>query len=93
MARLSDTKLWLRFEVASGDHEHMSTLKFNVCEQFKNPSISMQNYNPAFSKGTANIQTSAFKENACAEMSIHAMALYKKQHSGNICECKSITKG
>ena len=30
-----DTTLWLKFEVASGDREHVSKLKCSVCKQFK----------------------------------------------------------
>ena len=87
-----DTTLWLKFEVASGDREHVSKLKCSVCKQFKDRLISMRNYNPAFVEGTANTRTSAFKEHACTEMHKRAMALYKKQHSSNICEYAPIAK-
>ena len=92
-----DTTLWLRFEVASDDREHVSTLKCSVlgsvCKQFKDHLISMRNYNPAFVEGTANTRTSAFKEHACTEMHKRAMALYKRQHSSNVCEYAPIAKG
>ena len=87
-----DTTLWLKFEVASGDREHVSKLKCSVCKQFKDRLISMCNYNPAFVEGTANTRTSAFKEHACTEMHKRPMALYKKQHSSNICEYAPIAK-
>ena len=63
-----NTTLWLRFEVASDDREHVSTLKCSVCKQFKDCLISMQNYNPGFVEGTANTRMSAFKKHACTEM-------------------------
>ena len=87
-----DTTLWLRFEVASDDREHVSTLKCSVCKQFKDRLISMRNYNPAFVEGTANTRTSAFKEHACTEMHKRSMALYKQQHSSNVCEYAPIAK-
>ena len=73
-----DTTLWLKFEVASGDCEHMSKLKCSVCKQFKDRLISMHNYNPTFVEGTANTRTSAFKEHGCTKMHTCAMTLYKK---------------
>ena len=95
MIRLSIQRCtWLKFKVASGDRnrEHVSKLKCSVCKQFKDRLISMRNYNPAFVEGTANTQTSAFKEHACTEMHKRAMALYRKQHSSNICEYAPIAK-
>lgn len=87
-----DTTLWLKFEVATGDREHVSTLKCTVCQQFKERLVSMRNYNPAFVEGTSNTRTSSFKEHASTEMHKRAMALYKKQHSSNICEYAPIAK-
>ena len=30
-----DTTIWLKFEMAVGDREHVSALKFGICIQFK----------------------------------------------------------
>ena len=70
----------------------MSTLKYAVCQQFKECLTSMRNYNPTFIKGTANTRTSAFKEHACTEMHKRAMTLYKKQQPSNICEYAPMAK-
>ena len=81
-----DTTLWLKFDVAAGDHEHVSKLKCSVCGQFQEQLISMRNYNPAFVNGTVNTRASSFKEHAGTEMHKHVMILYKKQHSSNVCD-------
>ena len=84
-----DTMIWLKFETAVGDREHVSALKCGVCIQFKERLVSLRSYNP---NGSMNTRTSAFKEHAETEMHKRAMALYRKQHSTNVCDYAPIAK-
>jgi len=87
-----DTTLWLKFDAAPGDPEHMLKIKYSVCGQFQERLVSMRDYNPAFVNGTANICASSYKEHAITEMHKHAMILFKKQHSTNVCNYAPIAK-
>ena len=75
-----------------GDREHVSALKCGICMQFKERLVSLCNYNPAFINGSMNTRTSAFKEHTETEMHKRAMALYRKQHSTNVCDYAPIAK-
>ena len=54
--------------------------------------MSLRNYNPAFINGSKNTRTSSFKEHAETEMHKVSIALYKKQHSENICDYAPIAR-
>ena len=87
-----DMTIWLKFETAVGDRKHVSALKCGVCIQVKERLVSLHNYNPAFINGFMNTRTSVFKEHAETEMHKRAMALYRKQHSTNVCDDAPIAK-
>ena len=87
-----DTTVWLKYDVIKDDREHMSNLKCAVCIQFSKWLVSLRNYNPAFINGSKNTRTSDFKDHADTEMHKHAMSLYQKQHSKNICDYVPIAK-
>ena len=58
--RLHAGFLWLKFDMA--DRNHMAILRCTVCSQFKEKLASMSNFQPAFIKGTTNVQTSMMME-------------------------------
>ena len=72
--RVLNTSVWLKFDMA--DRDHVSSLRCEVCSQFKDKLVSMR---PAFINGTMNFRTTTFKEHAATDMHAHAMVLFKKQ--------------
>ena len=69
-----------------------SALKCAICIQFNEWLVSLRNYNPAYINGSKNTRTSAFKDHTDKEIHKHAMSLYQKQHSTNMCDYAPITK-
>jgi len=84
--------IWLKYEMVVGDREHVSALKCGVCIQFRERLMSLRNYNSPFINGSRNTRTSSFKEHTETEMHKVSMALYKKQHSENICDYAPIAR-
>ena len=76
-----NTTVWLKFESAAGDREHVAKLICSVCQQFRQKLESSRNYRPAFIKGTANVKLCTVKEHAATAMHERAMLLLKKQSS------------
>ena len=79
-----NTSVWLKFDMAN--RNHMLSLRCDVCSQFKDKFDSMRNFCLAFIEGTTNVGTTMFKEHVATDMHVHAMTLYKKQHTSSVCE-------
>ena len=85
-----NTMLWLKFKMA--DRDHVSSLRCDLCSQFKDKLISMRNYRSAFVEGTTNVKTSSFKEHPETDMHAHATLLFKKQASSDVTEYAPIAQ-
>jgi len=83
---------WLGYETASGDREHVSMLKCNVCSKYKDKLCSMRNYRPAFVEGTTNVRASTFKDHAATDMHRRAMALEAKESARSVMEYAPIAR-
>ena len=83
---------WLGYETASGDREHVTVLKCNVCGKYRDRLCSMRNYRPAFVEGTANVRASTFKDHAATDMHRRAMALEAKESARSVMEYAPIAR-
>ena len=81
-----NTSVWLKFETAAEDCDHMATLKCAICCRFRERLHPMRNYRPAFSDGTSNVCTSTFKDHADTDIHKYTMVLFKKAQLSRICE-------
>ena len=87
-----NTSVWLKFEMAAEDHDHMATLKCAVCCRFWERLQPMRNYRPVFSDGTSNVRTSTFKDHADTDMHKYTMVLFKKAQLSGPCEYAPIAR-
>ena len=81
-----NTSVWLKFEMAADNRDHVATLKCAVCSRFRERLQTMRNYRPAFIDGTSNVRTSTFKDHADTGMRKYAMVLFKMAQSSGPCE-------
>ena len=87
-----NTSIWLQFETAAGDRDHVAILKCAVCSRFKERLQPMRNYRPALIEGTSNVRTSTFKDHADTDMHKYAMILLKKAQSSGPCDYAPIAR-
>ena len=75
-----NTSVWLKFETAADDRDHVATLKCAVCSWFRERPQPMRNYRPAFIEGTSDVHTSTFKDHADTDMHKYAMVLLRRHN-------------
>ena len=57
-----NTSVWLKFETAAVDRDHVATLKCTVCSRFKERLQPMRNYRPTLIEGLIVDETITFIE-------------------------------
>ena len=74
-----NTSVWLKFNMVNRDR--VRSLWCAVCSKFRDKLVTMHNFHLFFIEGTTNIQSTTFKEHTTTDMHVHAMGLFKKQHT------------
>ena len=60
-----NTSVWLKFEMAAEDRDHVATLKCTVCSRFKERLQPMKSYRPILIEGLIINKTIKFIEIEC----------------------------